>query len=331
MFAEGTMSEIRLSVVIPTRDTRELTLNCLAALWLCTPQPDEVIVVDDGGTDSTATAVVRKYPRHIVVRLPRNEGFTAAANHGIARASGDIVLLLNSDTQIRPKGLAPLLEAFESTPELGIAGAALRDPSGAPQWSGGPTPSPLWLFALASGIPSLMGRIPVWRRFRSPSGSEGGPVDWVAGTAMAIRRQVWEAVGPFDSEYRFYCQDLDLCMKAVKAGWSIETLPEFEVLHHLGGTISSTGGAVGSSHPELMWSDLLRFAQITWGSGRARKTDRALRLGGRLRLFGRRLVNPLVPDDHKEDWQAATAAYADALRALASSSVRDHSSKTRRG
>jgi GT2 family glycosyltransferase len=328
MFYEGTMMEPRLSVVIPTRNTRELTLNCLAALWLCKPQPDEVIVVDDGGTDSTATSVVRKYPRHIVVRLPRNEGFTAAANHGIARASGDIVLLLNSDTQVESKGLANLLEAFQSKPELGIAGAALRDLSGAPQWSGGPTPSPLWLFALASGIPSLMGRIPGWRRVRSPSGSEGGPVDWVAGTAMAVRRQVWEAVGPFDTGYRFYCQDLDLCMKAVKAGWKIETLPEFQVLHHVGGTISSTGGAVGSSHPELMWSDLLRFAQRTWGSGRVKTTDRALRLGGRLRILGRQLVDPLVPADHKEDWQAATAAYVDALRALALSAVHDHTSQT---
>jgi GT2 family glycosyltransferase len=144
---------------------------------------------------------------------------------------------------------------------------------------------------------------------------------------MAIRREVWEAVGPFDPGYRFYCQDLDLCMKAVRAGWNIETLPEFEVLHHVGGTISSTGGAVGSSHPELMWSDLLRFAQKTWGSGRAKTTDRALRLGGRLRVLGRQLVDPLVPSDHKEDWQAATAAYADALRTLARSSVRDHTSK----
>ena len=330
MFPDVMTAKPRLSVVIPTRNTRELTLNCLAALWLCKPQPDEVIVVDDGGTDSTANAVVRKYPRHIVVRLPQNEGFSAAANHGIARASGNIILLLNSDTQIEPGGLATLLETFESKPGLGIAGAALRDPSGAPQWSGGATPSPFWLFALASGIPSLMGRIPGWRRLRSPSGSEGGPVDWVAGTAMAIRRQVWEAVGPFDAGYRFYCQDLDLCMKALKAGWSIETLPKFRVLHHRGGTISSSGGAVDSSHPELMWSDLLRFAQRTWGPGRARKTDRALRLGGRLRLFGRRLVIPLVPADYKEDWQAATSAYANALQALAHSSVQDHTSQRRR-
>ena len=41
---------LKLSVVIPTHNTRKLTLNCLAALWLCNPQPDEVIVVDDGST-----------------------------------------------------------------------------------------------------------------------------------------------------------------------------------------------------------------------------------------------------------------------------------------
>ena len=131
----------RLSVVIPTRDTRELTLNCLASLWLCKPQPDEVIVVDDGGSDSTASSVVRKYPRHVVVRLPRSEGFTVAANHGISRATGDIILVLNSDTEMGGAALEVVHDAFARQPDLGIAGAALRDPDGTPQWSGGAAPA----------------------------------------------------------------------------------------------------------------------------------------------------------------------------------------------
>ena len=327
MFPDVMTVKPRLSVVIPTRNTRELTLNCLAALWLCKPQPDEVIVVDDGGTDATANAVVRKYPRHIVVRLPHNEGFGAAANHGMARASGDLILLLNSDTEVQPSSIAALRKAFASDPDLGIAGASLRDPDGAPQWSGGSTPTPLWLFALASGIPSLVARIPGWRRLRWPSGSAGGSVDWVAGTAMAVRRVVWDEVGPFDTGYRFYCQDLDLCIKALEAGWRIETLPHFNVLHHRGGTISTATGAGGPSNPELMWSDFLRFARRKWRPHRAVNTDRALRFGGRLRLLGRRLVDPLVAVDDKDKWHAETTAYAEALQALSDPDAREHSSQ----
>ncbi len=307
---------LKLSVVIPTHNTRKLTLNCLAALWLCNPQPDEVIVVDDGSTDNTAQSVVRKYPRHIVVRLPRNEGFTAAVNHGVARASGDLVLLLNSDTEPEPTALGAVYEAFATHPDLGIAGAALRDPEGTPQWSGGRTPSALWCFAMASGLPALLGKWNLWRKLRPPSGSGGGDVDWVAGTAMVVRRAVWSQVGPFDTGYRFYCQDLDLCFAAASAGWKVEILPDFKILHLHGGTISEEAGSVGSQHPELMWTDLLRFANKHWGPRRARSSNRALRMGAALRVIGRSIASPLIGDRDSNEWSEATTAYTQALHAL---------------
>ncbi len=307
---------LKLSVVIPTHNTRKLTLNCLAALWLCNPQPDEVIVVDDGSTDNTAHSVIRKYPRHVVVRLPQSEGFAAAVNHGVARASGDLVLLLNSDTEPTPTALAPLYEAFATQPDLGIAGAVLCDPDGTPQWSGGRTPSALWCFALASGLPALMGRWHTWRRLRPPSGSGGGEVDWVAGTAMVVRRDVWRQVGPFDTGYRFYCQDLDLCRAAAAAGWRVEILPNFKIFHLHGATITEESGSVGSQHPELMWTDLLRFANKYWRPGRARNSIRALRMGAALRIFGRSIASPLIGDGDRDDWGDATTVYAQALRAL---------------
>ena len=314
---------MKLSAVIPTHETRELTLRCLAALWLCDPAPDEVIVVDDGSSDNTAHSVLRKYPRHVVVRLPERQGFTVAANHGLARASGDLMLLLNSDTEVQPAALGAVFDAFSRDPDLGIAGAALRHPDGAPQWSGGRMPTSLWYFALASGIPALLGKLRAWRRLRSPSGSGGGTVDWVAGTAMVIRRQVWEKLGPFDLSYRFYCQDLDLCCNAVAAGWRIRVLPGFKVYHHHGATISSAQGAVGPTHPELMWTDLLRFVHRRKGPAAARKSIRALRMGGKLRLVGRRLASPWIPENHRTDWRAETSAYAAALSALESPSDPD--------
>lgn len=307
---------LKLSVVIPTHNTRKLTLNCLAALWLCNPQPDEVIVVDDGSTDDTSQSVIRKYPRHVVVRLPQSVGFAAAVNHGVARASGDLVLLLNSDTEPTPTSLSAVFEAFAAQPKLGVAGAALCDPDGTPQWSGGRTPSTFWFFALASGLPALMGKWNAWRRLKPPSGSTGGDVDWVAGTAMVVRREVWRQVGPFDTGYRFYCQDLDLCFAAAAAGWAIKIIPEFRILHLHGATISEETGSVGNQHPELMWTDLLRFAGKYWGTDRARSSSRAMRLGATLRVLSRSLASPLVRGDDRDHWSEATSLYEEARRAL---------------
>lgn len=302
--------------MIPTRDTRELTLRCLAALWLCQPQPDEVIVVDDGSRDETVQSVVRKYPRHIVVRLPRSEGFAGAANHGLARASGDLLLLLNSDTEIERSALAAVRQAFGDDPKLGIAGAALKHSDGSRQWSGGKIPTTLWCFALASGLPALIAKWPLWRRLRSPSGSNGGSVEWVAGTAMVMRRQVWDSLGPFDTGFNFYCQDIDLCYAAARRGWGVEIIDGFRVLHHHGGSIHRQTGAVGSLHPELMWTDLCRFADKRFGNAQARRTAGALKLGGAVRLLGRRLATPLVPAERREAWDDATSAYARAVHAI---------------
>jgi len=293
---------MRISVVIPTHKSRERTLRCLAALWLCNPQPDEVIVVDDGSDDNTAHSVLRKYPRHIVVRLPSKRGFAAAANHGLSRASGDVLLLLDNDTEVDPSAIGALINAFEAKDDLGMAGATLRHP--------------------ASGLPFVLERSRVWKWLRSHSVLRRRHVDWVSGAAIAVRRSLWEEIGPFDLGYRLRGQYIDLCVSASDAGWSIEIIPDFTAVHPARGT-TSTDGAASSSNEELMWTDLLRFADKRNGSDAARQSERALRLGGKLRLIGRRLVTPLVAQDHKDEWQAETVAYAEALRTIAGPPAED--------
>ena len=192
----------------------------------------------------------------------------------------------------------------------------LRHFDGTPQWSGGRLPNWLWYFAVASGMPAFLGKLRPWRKFRPPSGSRGGAVDWVAGTAMVIRRQVWEEVGPFDLEYQFYCQDIDLCRSAADRGWRIAILRDFKVFHHRGGTISSERGVADRARPELLWTDLLRYAYKRRGLPGARQSIRALKMGGRLRLLGRRIASPLIPGSRREGWRAETSTYTEALRVL---------------
>lgn len=304
-----------LSVIVPTRDTRELTLRCLASLARAAPEA-EVVLVDDGGSDGTAEAAAAAHPRLRLLRLAEPAGFTHAANRGLAAACGELLLLLNSDTEVDAAGLAAVRAGFAASPRLGAAGAALHYPGGAPQWSGGAEPTLLWLFALASGAPRLLGRLPLYRRLKPPGATAGGTVAWVTGAALALRRAAWEEVGPFDERFRFYAQDLDLCGRMRAAGWEVALLPDFRVLHHHGATI---GAAAGSRQDtELLWTDLLRWAEKRHGARWARRAGAALAAGGRARLLARVAALPFVAALRRPAWCAEDEALRRALRGLKS-------------
>jgi GT2 family glycosyltransferase len=317
-----------LSVVVPTHDTRELTLACLAAVLRQEVRQQvpaiEVLVVDDGSNDGTAGAIAHLHP---TVRVLRNEhpvGFTRSANRGLREAQGDLLLLLNSDTEVDPGGLAALLAAFAADPRLGAAGGALRYPDGRPQWSGGAAPSFLWLFGLASGLPALLGRLPLYRRLRPPSGSDAEKVDWVTGAALGLRRAALPSPAPLDESFRFYGQDLDLCLRLAADGWRVAVVPGFGVMHHHGATISTRTASgrrdgpspSGFQHAELLWTDLLAWAEKRHGAPWVARAARAMRLGAALRLAGRSLAGLLKPARERAAFAAESAALRRARRAI---------------
>jgi GT2 family glycosyltransferase len=309
------MSTPSLSIVVPTRDTRELTLRCLASIRDAASDA-ELIVVDDASSDDTAVEVRRRHPGAEFLRNDQQAGFTRTANRGLAAAGGDVLLLLNSDTEVTASGLSALRAAFENDARLGIAGAELRYPDGSAQWGAGREPTRLWLFGQASGLPALLGRLPGYRSIKRPGLDAGAAVQWVSGAAMAFRRDAWKDVGPLDEDYLFYCQDLDICLTAADGGWRVAVVPDFVVTHHHGATISASGGSAARYHPELMWRDLVRFAGKRGGPEAARAAARALRRGARLRLLARRLAGTLLGRRRLATWEPDTAAFAAGLAAL---------------
>ena len=303
-----------LSVVIPTRDTLELTRRCLVSLGGGGETPVDVIVVDDASSDGTASAIRANHPEVTVVETGRNLGFSRAVNLGVERTLGDIILVLNSDTEVIKGALAALVGAFSDDLALGIGGAELQDPDGTPQWRAGRWPTTTWLLAQSSGLGSILSRLPGRHRVGSSGVGSSGAVDWVSGAAMAVRREVWDSRGPFDVGYRFYCQDLDLCASARKAGWSVAVIPGFRVLHHRGATISESDGASGSFHPAHLWSDLVRFTDKHEGPGAARRAAAALKAGAQLRLAGRAIAGVFSPD--RETWERESKAFREGLDSL---------------
>lgn len=307
----------RLSIVVPTYQTRELTLRCVDSLRACPLPAPDIIVVDDGSTDGTVEALHRSHPAVKVLGLTQGRGFTVAANVGMREADGELLFLLNSDTEVEPAAVPRLLAAFDRKPRLGVAGAALSFPDGRPQWSAGLVPTPLWLFTQASGMARGLERLPGYRRLR-PEGGARGRVDWVCGAAMMVRREAWLAVGGFDERFHFYCQDLDLCLRMLDAGWTVEVVPDARVTHFAGATIGQRAGAASDrSHPALLWTDLVRWAAKRGGERGARDAARVLRLGGALRVGALRLAVPFLPLHRRPAWRRDARVFRQALAALA--------------
>lgn len=304
-----------LAVVIPTRDTLDLTVRCVARLHEAGSLVSETVVVDDGGRDATAALLAERFPAVRVLRTARSEGFTRAANRGAAATTASLLLFLNSDTEIAPAAVRALLAAFAGDPRLGIAGAALHYPDGSPQWSSGPTPTLPWLFALASGLGAALHRLPGYGRLREPRRA-GGDAAWVSGAAMTVRREVWNRLGPFDERFAFYAQDLDLCLRAGAAGWRVAVLAEVPVLHHHGATVRrDTRAGEPRFDPSLLFSDLTTWAGKRGGDAAARRARRTLHAGARLRLLARALAAPFQSRDRRAALAEDSARYRAALAA----------------
>ena len=271
---------IPLSVVIPTYDTAAMTLRCCTAALRELPAGGEVIVVDDGSRDHTCELLAAEVPAVRVVRLETNGGFAVAANAGVRAARGAIVMLLNSDAIVTGGALTALLSAFTDE-RLGIAGAQLVNEDGTPQWSGGRTPTLPWLIGVVSGLGSLA-------RFfrRRASGTQPRVVDWVSGAAMAFRAEVWKTAGPLSERYRFYCQDLEFCLRARAAGWNVRIVDAARVVHGHGKTIARDNAL--HYDPALLWPDLMTWGESFYGKRWAAMARPLLALIARIRAIGNR-------------------------------------------
>lgn len=215
---------MNVSVVIVSLNGRERIRMPLDSLRTCVPAPAQILLVDNGSTDGLTPLVKSHYPEVEIVRSPRNLGFAGGNNLGIMNASGDMVILLNDDTEPRPDWLAPLLEAFKRNPRLGVAGCSLLYPGGEKiQHRGG--------VIHANGLTDHVAWGEKWNDDADLPRELPSP--YVTGAAMAIRRDVFDEVGLLDAGFwPIYFEEVDFCDRAIRRGWECAVVPRSVVVHH---------------------------------------------------------------------------------------------------
>lgn len=240
-----------LSVVVVSFNVAPLLVRCLrAVLAERVPGGHEVIVVDNASADGSAALVRERFPEVRLVANEANVGFARATNQGLALARGRALLLLNPDTEPQPGALATLLDFLDRHPDAAAVGPALRNPDGTRQRACFRFPTIVMFFLdLFPLHPRLMesrlnGRYPAERRERPFR------IDHPLGACMLLRREALEDVGPLDEGYFIYCEEVDWCWRARKAGWQIYHVPQAVVVH--------VGGQSTRQAPEAMFVALYR-------------------------------------------------------------------------
>lgn len=283
----GDTERPRLSIVVlahhATDDGRARCLRALDAACASVPGCERIVVEED---------------------CP--DGVAAA----LASVRGEIVWLLRGDAELAPDAATGLLATFDANPWLGVAGAQIRAPDGAPRWCGGREPG-LRLVALARlGVAALLGRVPGRRRVENAAAGSGIEVDWVSGTALALRRAVWLRAGTLDPGFRVRGHAADLCLRARALGWQVMIVPGVRVTRHEGGVSAQP------AERAQLWADLARLAVKHRGVAFARHARRALLVGAAVRLVVRRAAAPLVGAARREAWRRDTATLATDVEAL---------------
>jgi GT2 family glycosyltransferase/SAM-dependent methyltransferase len=227
----------RVSVLIPTYDNPELLGQCLMAI---AREPIatafEVIVVDDGNDAATA-ALLEGVHGVRVVRNAQNLGYLRSVNRGAAEARGSVLVLLNDDTNPQAGWLDHLLDRLDR-PGVGAVGAKLVYPDGPLQEAGGI----VWADGSAWNYGNRdASHAPAYRFAR--------PVDYCSAAALAVDRELWDAVGGFDEVYGpGYYEDVDLCFAIRAAGSEVWYEPRSVVIHHEGASHGTDEGAGTKRH-----------------------------------------------------------------------------------
>ncbi|RKO65548.1 glycosyltransferase family 2 protein [Desulfofundulus salinus] len=211
------MKEKLTSIIIPTRNQLSLTVLCLENIIKYTPEPVEIIVVDNGSTDG-----IREYLRSVSeIRLlenGRNLGFAAACNRGLAVARGDYLLLLNNDTLVTPGWLSGLISHLKKYPGAGLVGPLSN--------CGGVTQT------MPVAPPSLDRLEEFSRRLALQNRGQCRPVPVLSGFCLLFTRRVLNTIGGLDPRFNpGNFEDDDFCLRARLAGFVLLVAADVFVYH----------------------------------------------------------------------------------------------------
>ena len=228
------MSIPLVSIVILNWNGRPFLQQFLSSVQAGTWPNKEIVVIDNASTDDSIQFLQESFPSVKIIRHAANFGYAKGYNEGLKQLQADYFVLLNSDVEVIPGWIEPVIQLMESDKQIAICQPKLLqfahreyfEYAGA---AGG------WLDHL--GYPFARGRV-----FDVCEKDEGqydraGPIFWASGAAMFVKASVYNELGGLDEYFFAHQEEIDLCWRAQLAGYKVYACPASVVYHVGGGTL----------------------------------------------------------------------------------------------
>ena len=224
----------RIAIVILNWNGEKMLSQYLPSVLKHSEGEAAVYVADNASTDHSIELLQTRFPEVSIIRLDRNWGFAEGYNKALAEVEAEYYVIMNSDIEVPPEWLSPLIRFMDSHPEvaacqpklLSIADRERFEYAGA---CGG--------FVDRLGYPFCRGR--VFETVEKDAGQydTAAEVMWATGACMMIRSRDYHAVGGFDSRFFAHCEEIDLCWRLHLRGRKVCCITDSHVYHVGGGTL----------------------------------------------------------------------------------------------
>jgi N-acetylglucosaminyl-diphospho-decaprenol L-rhamnosyltransferase len=230
-----------VSFIIPNWNHKQLLFECISSIYDTTGVAfGEVIIVDNASSDGSAEYIKGNFPHVIWVQNDINCGYAKAVNQGVKLSTGNFFFLLNNDITLAENSVKRLRSFLVDNPDAGAVAPQLYYPDGRVQVSCRRFPTPPALLLEYFGVDKI-GRS---RRWKLKGEEHLGPriVPQPMASALMVKRECWDAVGPMDEGFPIFFNDVDWCYRLYKnTRYKIYLYPTAKAVHHQGASAKRLG------------------------------------------------------------------------------------------
>ncbi|MGB4397965.1 MAG: glycosyltransferase family 2 protein [Daejeonella sp.] len=225
-----------VSIVVLNWNGQSFLEQFLPSICASTYPNLQVIIGDNASTDNSVSFVRSHYSKVRIILNDKNYGFAGGYNKVLDQVESDYYILLNSDVEVEPGWIEPVIELMESDSKIAAAQPKVRSYRAKHMFEYAGAAGGFMDFL---GYPLCRGRIFDTVEADTGQYDDVKEIFWASGAALFIRRSRWEEVGGLDEDFFAHMEEIDLCWRLKNIGLKVMYCPNSVVYHVGGGTLSS--------------------------------------------------------------------------------------------